>query len=238
MKKGLTGWVGKLLFPLVVLAVALLAGALPAAAQNSRVGVSAVQGNVTIFNNQICSEPTFLAGVAYCVGGPLTVLPAQTAITTVTTIQTMGTFTPWTGFLNAVGKTLRVRGWGVYTQPSQSTGQNLTFTLALGSTALVAPVTTATSTSACTNCQFNFDFWVTVVTTGTAGTVEAHGVVMANLGSATTTALSSFADTNTAVISSVNLTTAQALNLQLTASGGTNALTSATLRGASIEISN
>ena len=217
-----------------------LLGSVLARAQNSRIG-SGPQGVTTIFNNQICSEPTFLSGQVWCAGGPLVIFPAQTAITSVTTAQTAATFTPWTGFLNNYLKTLRVKVWGVYTQPSQSTGQNVAVSLQYGSTTLATATSAATSTSACTNCQFQAEFWVTTTTkdtTGGGGAVEAHGALGINLGAATTTAESWFQDTNTSTVSSLNLTTSNALNVNVAASGGTNALGSVTVRGASVEISN
>ena len=101
------------------LAVVLLLAVRTASAQNLRVGAGA-QGTVNIFNNQVCSELTPNSGIAYCTGGALAVLPAQTAITTVTTIQAMNStgITIKAATLNAVGKTLHVHGYFVFSNAS------------------------------------------------------------------------------------------------------------------------
>jgi hypothetical protein len=82
--------------------------------------------------------------------------------------------------------------------------------------------------------QFSFIF--TVASTGSSGTIEAHGFINANISANTPAAASNtYNDTNVAVSSAVNLTSALALQIQISAS---LAITSAQLRQLAIEVTN
>ena len=163
----------------------------------------------------------------------LQILQAQTALTNVTTAQTLYTWTPSAGFLNLAGRVLSLSGFGIYTFAGGST-PSITFTLKYGATTLATIVTGPLNTAASTNMPFDFQFIIGVATTGATGSMEVHGDVDINL-SANTPAgvMSYFRDVNTAAIASLNLTTAQALTLQVSSG---NAITSIQLRLSTLEL--
>jgi len=162
----------------------------------------------------------------------LETLLAQTALTSITTAQTLLSYAFNAGALNAVGKTIVVDGYGIYTSPG-TTAPVLTFTLSLGGVTLATITTGALSTTASTNMPFQFEFVLTVASAGTAGTIETHGEVDINLTANTPAgALSYYPDTNSAVSSAVNLAIAETLTLTIAAS---SVLTSAQLRSAYIQ---
>jgi hypothetical protein len=158
---------------------------------------------------------------------------AQTTLTNITTAQTLFSKAIAAGLLNLVGRTLLVTGFGVYSSAGGST-PTITIALTLGGVTLCTITSTAINTAANTNLQFQFQFQATVVSVGASATLECHGDVAINLSANTPgSALSEFADQNTAVSSAVNLTAAATLAATIAASG---TVSSATLRLASVEL--
>lgn len=122
--------------------------------------------------------------MVYCGGmslGVTKIMFAATAAGTVgnTTTETtlagsgVGTLTMAANFLT-VGKTFKVRAWGVYSSKAAPVGA-LTFRLKYGTTTLVtlAPTITASLTNQMWEAEFN----LTCRTTGATGTVFAHGEI-------------------------------------------------------------
>jgi hypothetical protein len=172
-------------------------------------------------------------GNTHGVESTLLLLQAQTALSTITTAQNLFTLAFLAGALNKTNRALRVRGMVIITNTSASA--TITIALKLGSVTLITITTAAISTSA-SNAQLYFDFLISVATSGSSGTLEAHGTVALQLG-ATNTALitAPYADTNTAVSSAVNLTSA--LTLAATIAAGAS-VSSAQLRQATVELVN
>lgn len=165
----------------------------------------------------------------------LSVLNAQTAITAVTAAQNLINMNINAGALNKLTRTVRVRGRAVYTTPGTTTPV-LTIALLVAGVSVCSIATAALSSTASTNMPFDFDFQFTVASTGAAGTLEAHGKLNANITANTpAAALASYADTNTAVSSAVNLVAAGTIKVQASAN---SAITSIQLRNATIEIVN
>jgi hypothetical protein len=173
---------------------------------------------------------------AATVGGTLAVLGAQTAITSVSTITAMNstTVTVPAGALNVVGKTLRVRGYFVFS--NGATTPAITITLKLGTVTMSAPVSAANANSNSSSPSF-FEFTAACATTGATGTMEAHGLLQMDTADATAgNALTTYPSHETAVSSAVDLTSALALTINMTVSSGP--VTTATLRQAVIELLN
>lgn len=160
-------------------------------------------------------------------------LGAQTAITTITTAQTAGTFNIPLGFLNSVGKTLRVRAWGIFTQGAAASVP--TFSLLLN-TVTPLTITAPSSSNAITNGQWDFEAYLRTAAIGSSGTIESHGVLKVQASGTLTTDIPETNDQNTAVSSAINLLTAT--NIQLQIAVATNAWTSAQLRLGTIEVLN
>src|SRR5271166_6777438 len=137
----------------------------------------------------------------------LLLLQAQTALTTITTAQNLFTLALLAGALNKSNRTLRIRGMVIF---ASSGSVAITIALKLGTVTLITIPTAAISASA-SNAQLYFDFLVSVATTGSSGALEAHGTVSAQLGATNTAVISVYGDTNTAVSSAVNLTSALTL---------------------------
>lgn len=162
-------------------------------------------------------------------GAPL-VLPAQTALTAITAAQTLLSFIFGKGALNVTGRKLRVKGVLIYSSTAANAA-TLSFALTLGGVTLCTITTAATSATASTNLPVQFEFELTVVTLGATATIESHGKVWANIGTAAAAAGALYLDTNTAVSAAVNLTAAATLGVTLAASA---AVPSAQLRAASV----
>lgn len=160
-------------------------------------------------------------------------LGAQTALATITTAQTAGTFNIPLGFLNSIGKTLRVRAWGIFSQGAAASVP--TFSLLING---VTPwtITTASSSNAITNGQWEVEAYLRTAAIGATGTIESHGVALCQASGTLTTAIPVVADQNTAVSAAINLLTAT--NIQLQIAVATNAWTSAQLRLGTIEVLN
>lgn len=160
---------------------------------------------------------------------------AQTANATVTTIQTMATCPMGAGIQNQLGKTLHITGHGVYTSSAQ-TG-TMTITASDGGQAVIAITSAAITTGGQTAAQFSFDYYITTALTGTAGKVEAHGILYFQGASAANgTALTMYGDTNTGLNGTGwDMTATQSLLLRVTM---TTSTTSVTLRDAQVVLMN
>jgi hypothetical protein len=162
-------------------------------------------------------------------GAPL-VLPPQTALTAITTAQQLLTFAFLAGALNVTGRKIRVKGVLIYSTTSTNVA-TLSFALILGGVTLCTITTAATNTAASANLPIAFEFELTVVTLGATATIESHGRVDANIGTAAAAAVATYLDTNTAVSSAVNLAAAATLSVTIAASA---AVPSAQLRSATV----
>jgi hypothetical protein len=133
------------------------------------------------------------------------------------------------------GKHIHIRGSGVYTNAAASllNGEVMLCTVSgCGSGTVVAycPVTTTNQANDLTNGQFTFDcVLIATSTVGSSGTFMAKSTLGANLGTATTAALSYFADTATAAGSAVDETSTEYVNVAFKFSTS-NAGNSATLQ--------
>ena len=161
----------------------------------------------------------------------LLLLQAQTALTTLTTAQTMFTLALLAGALNKTNRALRISGTGVFTTAGTPT---IAVAIKLG-TVTLCTITSVAIANAVTNGQFGFEFILSVATSGSSGTLEAHGTLWVQGGSSLSVAVPAYLDQNTAVSSAVNLTSA--LNLVATLAASTTVST-ATLRQALIEVIN
>ena len=124
--------------------------------------------------------------------------------------------------LNIVGRTLHIWVAGTYSTPASSTATvNLKAKLCSvsgcgsGTVVNLASITSSANPGSVTNNPFNLQLYSTTQTAGTSSVYEAHGSMQIDLGAATTSALSSFGDTNTALSSPVIDSTAQ-MFLQIT----------------------
>ena len=203
------------------------AGTAPTTPVAGDVWNDSTQKAITI--SPIASNPLY-------VGGALTTLGAQTAITTVSIIQAMNstTVTLPANALNVAGKTLHVRGYFVFS--NGVTTPAITVTLKLGTILMAAPVSAVNANSNSSSPAW-FDFYCRTVATGASGTVEAHGTLDMNVTDATNGhALSRYSDYLAAVSSAVDLTSAQNITVNMTVATGP--VTTATLRLATFEIMN
>lgn len=158
-------------------------------------------------------------------------LIAQPANTTVTTIQVMGSCPLGAGIQNVSGKVLHITGHLVYTTAGAPV---ITISALEGGITPLAVAGVAT-TGAATNGQVAFDYYITTAFTGTAGTLESHGLLSVQNNTALGTALGVYADQNTAVSSAINLTASNTLGINITASVS---LSTATLRDAQVWLLN
>jgi hypothetical protein len=160
-------------------------------------------------------------------------LGPQTALTDVTTAQDLISTTLAGALLNRTLRRMRVRGKGIYTSAGTTT-PTMTIALVLGGTTVVTITTAALSSTASANMPFKFDFEVVTITTGSAGAIEAHGEVDANISADTPAAAAAvYLDTNDAETTAFNLTPALTLAVTVAASAE---LTSVQLRDAVIEM--
>jgi hypothetical protein len=161
----------------------------------------------------------------------LLLLQAQTALTTITTAQTLFSLALLAGALNKTNRALRISGTIIFTV---STGTpTTTIAVKLGTVTLFTVTTAALAAS--TGGQLAFEVLVSVAATGSSGTLEAHGQVVAQLSTALGTAVAQYQDQNTAVSSAVNLTSALTLAVTIAAS---TTMASAQLRQGLIEVIN
>lgn len=162
----------------------------------------------------------------------LSLLQAQTALTTITTAQNLISVTLNKNAFNKKNRTVRVRGFIAYT--TVQTSFTTTIALKLGAVTLLT-ITTPSITNAQTGAQMQFDFTLSVVSSGSAATIESHGEIGVQGGSAISAAVPRYQDQNVAVSSAVNLTSSLALAVTIAASA---AIDSAQLRFATIEVLN
>lgn len=162
----------------------------------------------------------------------LLTLQGQTALTAITAAQTLLSLPFKAGALNAVGRSLRVKGTLIYSTTSTNVA-TISFAIKLGSTTLCTITTAATNTAASTNLPIQFEFNLTVAVAGASATIESHGAVQANIGTVAAAAVAAYLDTNTAVSSAVDLTAAQTLTVTIAASA---AVPSAQLVLASVDL--
>ena len=160
----------------------------------------------------------------------LLALQAQTALSTITTAQNLLSLTLNAGALNRANRTLRFTGYVIYTTPVGT--PTLTIALKYGATTLCS-ITTAATAGSGTNIPLQFEFELSVATTGAAGTIESHGALIANITATAAAATAQYCDTNTAAATAQNLTTSQALAVTIAAS---TTVTSAQLRFATVEV--
>lgn len=157
---------------------------------------------------------------------------AQVALTAITTAQNLFTLPFAGGFLNLVGRRIKVRFTLIYSTTVGNVA-TISFALKLGSVTLCTITTAATNTAASANLPIQVEFELVVASLGASGTIESHGIVFANIGTAAAAAAAVYLDTNTAVSSAVNLITAETLAVTIAASA---AVPSAQIREASIQI--
>jgi hypothetical protein len=162
-------------------------------------------------------------------GAPL-VLSATPPATAITAPQGLVVFTFGAGALNVTGRKLRVKGCLIYSTTAANVA-TISLSLVIGGVVLCTITTAATNTAASANLPIQFEFELTVVTLGATATIESHGKVIANIGTAAAAAAAIYLDTNTAVSSAVNLTAAATLGLTIAASA---AIPSAQLRSATV----
>jgi hypothetical protein len=164
--------------------------------------------------------------------------PPFTAVATISAAATgtLGTINLPAGYLNSLGRTIRICGSGFAT--TNSTPGTLTLATTLASTPGVTTITPFTAVSGATTASaaVNFNFctdWTTTAT-GATGTLEAHG--WANYTLAGTAVASPAADIIRAASASVNLTTQDQIAVTLTPA--TTAITTggAQLRQLTVEV--
>lgn len=131
-------------------------------------------------------------------------IPPQTALTAITTAQNLLSVNLPAGYMSLVGRTVRVKLWLIYSTTIANVA-TLTFALVIGGVTVCTITTAATNTAASSNLPVQIEFEFQVQAAGAAGTVEAHGKVDANIGTAAAAAIASYLDTNTAVSSAINL---------------------------------
>jgi hypothetical protein len=156
----------------------------------------------------------------------------QAALSNITTAQNLFTQVMAAGSLNLVGRTLRVRGTVIYSTTSTNVA-TITIAVKLGAVTLCSITTAATNTAASSNLPIQFEFLLTVVTAGSAGMINAHGSVTANIGTVAAPNTAIYLDTNVAAQGPVDLTIAETLAVTIAASA---AVPSAQLLSGSIDI--
>lgn len=162
----------------------------------------------------------------------LKILPAQTALTTVTTAQNLMVVPlGGIGFLNKLGRTLLISGYGIFTTAGVP---QITIAIVIGGVT-VCSIQTPAIGAAQTNGQFQFSIQLSVVSTGASGTIEAHGTISVQGGATLAAAVPAYADQNTAPSSAINLTATNTVTATIAA---TVSLSSAQLRLASVEVLN
>lgn len=175
------------------------------------------------------------AGVAHGIQTGLLILLAQTALANVTAAQNLISQTLNAGALNKLKRTVAVSGALIYTSPG-TTGVTLTIALKLGAVTLCTITLPIGNAAARTNAPIQFSFIFEVASTGSAGTIESHGSICADLNAAAGASITEILDSNVAVSSAIDLTAAQALAVTIACAGVT--LTSAQLRMAQLEVVN
>lgn len=170
-----------------------------------------VDGNITV--NAMSCITTGSAFIATATAA------SNTKNTTVSLVPTgVGTMTLPANFLVA-GRTIKIRAMGVTTTTATS-ACTLTFFVKLGSTTIMTSAAVAPSAAA-TNVYWEMEALITCLTTGSSGTVRGQGCIWIPV-SATVTDSWGMPSTATATI---NTTTTQLVDFQVTQSNSTNAQT-------------
>jgi hypothetical protein len=171
-----------------------------------------------------------------------TVLPPFVATGTVTATDAleMGRLDLPAGFLNSIGRTMRITVNGTFTPVS---GATLLFTLELysvyGHTGTVISTigNTAVTSGTAAACNFRLVYEITTAATGATGTLETHCIAVYQL-VATTVASTGVAatslDNTSAASGTVDLTKQDTLSFQI--NSGTQNLTTAQIRQAIVEV--
>jgi hypothetical protein len=141
-------------------------------------------------------------------------LSPVTVAANVTTDQNLMSASVPAGTLNRVGRSLRFYASGVYSTAAASTAV-VTVKVKFGALTLINIVTTALGGVTAANNQFNLSGMLSVQTGGASGAFEPHGVLVIDLGAGNLIADTSFADTNTATVGTVDLTAAQTLQVTI-----------------------
>jgi hypothetical protein len=140
-----------------------------------------------------------------------------------TTATTMMSGTIKANTLGAINKGFEAFACGTYSCGASST---LVFTIVLGGVT-VATFTTASQTNTATTLNWQIQLFGGVITTGSAGTLEVHGELNFDSGSALSAACSTFLDSVTAASSAINLTIDSTFAVQSNfgSSNGSNTIT-------------
>jgi hypothetical protein len=169
-------------------------------------------------------------------GLPVSYAPyAALGTTASAAVGTLGQINLPTGFLNVLGRTVRICGTGYST--TNGTGGTMTFATTLASlfgTTSITPFTVASATIAGSTLTINYTFcetWTTAAT-GSSGTVEVHGTVAYNV--AGTAVTSPAQDSVHAVSSTIDLTKQDTLSFTITPT--TAGLTASQLRQLTVEV--
>lgn len=120
---------------------------------------------------------------------------SQPPLSAITTAQTLVSYALNAGLLNRKGRKLMVRGKLVYNTTSANVA-TITIALTLGGVTLCTITTAATNTAASTNLPVSFEFLLKVTSTGVAAAIFTHGEVKADIGTAASTAIAHFLDSN------------------------------------------
>lgn len=191
----------------------------------------------------LVQSTAFGASVPAIAASPNMVQPFQTVLGpfAATSTVTAGTAIEWghvnlpTGFLNQIGRTIRLKLYGYYTPVSTAT---LIITVALqsvyGTTTTTIFTVTTPASSGTSAANIVGEIIIRTATTGSAGTIECHGTL--TYGGATGTAglMVSAGDSVQAVSSAANLTTQDILVVSIN-SGAAN-LTTSQLRMMIVEV--
>lgn len=138
-------------------------------------------------------------------------LTPVTVAANVTTDQNLMSASVPAGTLNRVGRSLRVWCAGVYSTPAAQT-EIITVKVKFGALTLISiPIPSQSFTA--TNNQFNISALLSTQTNGATGVFESHGNLVIDLGIGNLVADSVFADQNTAVSGTIDLTAAQTLQI-------------------------
>lgn len=158
-------------------------------------------------------------------------LPFTAVTTQATTVpSTMGTINLPSGFMNYLGKTIRITGKFTLTQPGSTSEVFGVYWDAAGTDTTTNPVIACnfTNTSTGTNAAWNGEFVCVLTTTavGATGTLTAGGSLLMNLAAATTAGeLYQLPESATAATGSVNLTVPARLDIISTPTGSTQTAT-------------
>jgi len=127
--------------------------------------------------------------------------------------------------LNSVGRTLRGVIKGVYSTPIASTA-TIEIKVQLGSLTLL-DITTAANAGSVSGNGFRMEFDIVTQTAGSSAKFESSGLLQIDLGAATSTAATVYADANAAVSSTLDSTVNQTLQVTVafSSASGSNSCT-------------